>query len=273
VVNISTLCRGVKMSRQGYYQERRQRRRARIAEEVVLTEVKSVRKKHPRMGVRKVLEKIKFKLNDQGVMMGRDRLYGILRPKGLLIRRGRRRIKTTDSRHGFRIYEDLHKSMLLTGPHQMLVSDLTYLDTDEGPLYMALITDAWSRKIVGYEVSDNLEAIGCLKALEKACGQLPKGATPIHHSDRGSQYCCGAYIGRLKQQGIIISMTQDGNCYDNAMAERINGILKTEYLLGERFRTKVQARMACRQAIALYNTDRPHMALKYKTPEQVHKAA
>ena len=270
---MSRLCRGVKISRQGYYQERRERRREKIAEEIVITAVKSIRRHHPRMGVRKIQEKIKDVLKSQGVMTGRDRLYRILRPKGLLIRRRRQRIKTTDSKHGFRIYPDLHREPVLTGPHQMLVSDLTYLDTDEGPLYMALITDAWSRKIIGYEVSDNLEAIGCLRALEKACKQLPEGANPIHHSDRGSQYCCGAYIYRLKQQGITISMTQDGNCYDNAMAERMNGILKTEYLLGDRFRTKGQARTACRQAIELYNTDRPHLALKYKTPEQVHAAA
>ena len=139
-------------------------------------------------------------------------------------------------------------------------------------MYLALITDAYSRKVVGFDVSDSLEAEGCVRALKMAQRKLPKGKTPIHHSDRGIQYCCHAYIDQLRKKKQRISMTQNGNCYDNAMAERMNGILKTEYSLGLKFKTKKQARIACKQAIRLYNEERPHCALGMLTPNRVHIA-
>jgi putative transposase len=152
------------------------------------------------------------------------------------------------------------------------VSDITYIHSEEGYMYLALVTDTYSRKIVGYDMSDSLEAEGCIRALKMAQKQLPKGKKAIHHSDRGIQYCCKAYIKQLKKKKQRISMTQNGNCYDNAMAERMNGILKTEYMLGLKFKTKPQAKMACVQAIKLYNEERPHYALGMETPNVVHAA-
>jgi transposase InsO family protein len=135
---------------------------------------------------------------------------------------------------------------------------------------MSLITDSYSRKIVGHEVSDNLESIGCVRALDMALSQLPSEKHPIHHSDRGIQYCSQIYTDRLKSRKLRISMTEENHCYENAQAERINGILKDEYYLGSKFPNKSMAKMACRQAVELYNSDRPHLSLRMLTPEAVH---
>ena len=140
-------------------------------------------------------------------------------------------------------------------------------------MYAALITDVYSRKIVGAHIGDTLEAEGCLAALEQALEGLPEGCYPLHHSDRGCQYCCHAYIERLQAKGLEISMTEVAHCYENALAERVNGILKQEYEMDRTFRTKAQARKALEQAVWLYNHRRPHLSLDYRTPEEVHARA
>lgn len=154
--------------------------------------------------------------------------------------------------------------------HQVWVSDLTYVRTAEGFMYLCLVMDAYSRKIVGVDMSDCLEAEGCLRALDMALKQLPAGASPIHHSDRGTQYCCKQYIAALQNRSCAISMTEFNHCYENAKAERLNGILKGEYGLDQTFRSKAQAMRAAQQAVILYNEHRPHMALDYRMPAQVH---
>lgn len=182
-------------------------------------------------------------------------------------------VRTTDSRHSFAVYGNLLKDLGLTGPHQALVSDITYIRTDEGFLYLCLVMDAYSRAIVGYDCSDTLEQEGALRALDQALGQLPAVHETIHHSDRGSQYCCREYVSRLEAAGVSISMTEDNHCYENGQAERLNGIVKQEYGLGGSFANKSDARRAVAEAVKLYNYRRPHQALGYAVPMEVHRAA
>lgn len=259
------------MSRANYYTQRRRRKRRDVAEDLVLRLVDKQRQLHPRMGTRKLLYRVSADLKKSGVEMGRDRLFELLRRRGRLIVRKARWIRTTDSRHGFGVYRNLLRDYRPTGPHQVWVSDLTYLRTVEGFVFAALVTDLYSRKIVGAHLADSLESVGCQEALKGAMRQLPKGAKPIHHSDRGTQYCCHEYVKRLKERGVRISMTEENHCYENATAERVNGILKQEYGLGGTLRGKAQARRTLAQAVELYNEQRPHLSLRYQTPQEVHQ--
>jgi putative transposase len=272
-VTVESLCGAVGMSRQNYYKDKKSRSRRRVDEEAVLALVRRERALQPRLGVRKLHTWLSAEWASMGVVIGRDRLFEMLGRHGLLVHRKRRRPRTTDSRHGFRVYANLLMDLVLKGPHEAWVSDITYLRTDEGWLYLSLISDAYSRQIVGYEVSESLAATGSLRALKMAIAQLPPGARPLHHSDRGVQYCCRDYITRLETMGIAISMTEVNHCYENAQAERLNGILKDEYGLGDGFRTRAQAIRAVDEAVGLFNTRRPHTSLGYQTPSAVHKAA
>jgi transposase InsO family protein len=261
------------MSRQNYYRQRRRRRRRQIEEELVVELVQAERQLQPELGTRKLLIRIGPSLQEAGIKIGRDRFFELLRQRNLLIKRKKRGKKTTDSRHGFRVYRNHYKDLKASGAHQAWLADLTYIRTEEGFLYLSQISDASTRKIIGYEASDRLEAEGCLASLEQALGQLPEGKRPLHHSDRGIQYCSLAYTEKLKQRQLLISMTEENHCYENAQAERLNGILKQEYGLGGCFQTKAQARQAVDQAVWLYNELRPHLSLNYQTPSQVHQRA
>jgi transposase InsO family protein len=263
----------MKMSRQNYYKERRLRTRRSIDEEFVVALVKRVRQVQPQLGVRKLLHILQDEFKEGGVAIGRDRLFGVLRQHKLLIAKKSFRPRTTQSRHGFRIYDNLLKDMALTSPGQAVVSDITYIRTDEGFMYLALIMDAYSRAIVGYDCSDRLESQGALRALGMvvARGRLQDGC--VHHSDRGIQYCCSGYVGMLRRHKFGISMTQENHCYENASAERLNGILKQEYGLGGRFLSKAAAQRSVIEAVGLYNWRRPHQALGYRVPMAVHEAA
>lgn len=272
-VSVAALCRAVGMSRQNFYRQRRRRRRRQIEEEVVVELVQAERQLQPELGGRKLLIRIGPGLREAGIEMGRDRFFELLGRRNLLIKRAKRGKKTTESRHFFPVYTNQFKDLELTGPHQAWVADLTYLRTWEGFLYLSLISDASTRKIIGYEASDRLEAEGCLSSLQQALRQLPKGKRPLHHSDRGIQYCCRAYTEKLQHRDLSISMTQVNHCYENAQAERLNGILKQEYGLGGCFQTKAQARQAVEQAVWLYNELRPHLSLNYQTPSEVHEKA
>jgi transposase InsO family protein len=267
------MCKEVKMSRQNFYKKKRKRRRKEVDEELVLGLVREERKRHPKMGTRKLYHKLKPDFEEAGVEVGRDRLFDILRDRDLLIKRRRIYPRTTVSRHAFKTYGNVLKAQVVDAPHQAWVSDLTYVRTENGFMYLSLITDAYSRKIVGYHIGDSLEAWGCMKALEMALEQLPAGKVPIHHSDRGTQYCCDDYIGILKSRGLTISMTEENHCYENAKAERVNGILKQEYGMGHTFRTKEGAIKTARQAVTLYNDERPHVSLNYEIPSMVHRRA
>lgn len=263
------LCRKVGMSRQNYYRKRRCRQRRAVEEELVVELVKQERKVQPGLGGRKLKHRFKEEMEQAGVQMGRDRFFDLLRRHGLLLQRKRAGKGTTQSRHGYRVYGNELKKLQREGAHQAWVSDLTYLATEEGFVYLSLVQDWCSRKAVGWACHDGLEAQGCLRALR----QLPADKRPLHHSDRGIQYCCRAYVQTLEKRGMRISMTEENHCYENAQAEQLIGILKQEYGLGEKFRTKAQAREAVQEAIWLYNTRRPHQSLKYETPEAVHSRA
>ena len=262
------------MSRQNYYAARKQRWRRDVDEKLVIELVKSERRMQPRIGARKLLHIIGKDLSDAGASIGRDRFYELLAKNGLLVAKKRGWPKTTNSRHSLPVFRNLIKDMEpLTGPNQVWVSDLTYIRTEEGFMYASLITDRFSRKIVGWHIGDNLESIGCQMALEKALKGLPAECFPVHHSDRGCQYCCHEYVQMLNNRGLGISMTEENHCYENAMAERVNGILKQEYELDATFKTKDQAIKAFAEAVQLYNYRRPHLSLNYDVPGVVHERA
>jgi len=272
-VTVKALCKAAGMSRQNFYRQRRRRRRWQVEEELVVELVQAERRLQPQLGVRKLLIRIRPSLQEAGMAMGRDRFFDLLRQRDLLIKGRHRRKKTTESGHGFRVYTNQYRDLEVRGAHEAWLADLTYLRTEEGFLYLSQISDAATHKIIGYQASDRLEAEGCLASLEQALGQLPAGKRPLHHSDRGIQYCCLAYTEKLKERQLLISMTEENHCYENAQAERLNGILKQEYGLGACFRTKAEARQAVDQAVWLYNELRPHMSLDYRTPGEVHAEA
>lgn len=271
--SVGMLCEYVEMSRQNYYAARRLRQRREIDEALIVELVRQERRMQPRLGGRKLLHLLQGDLDEANVRIGRDRFFEVLAENDLLVVRKPGRPRTTNSRHSLPVFHNLLDGIVLSAPNQAWVSDLTYIRTDEGFLYAALITDAYSRKIVGAHIGDSLEAEGCLAALGQALGDLPEGKNPIHHSDRGCQYCCHAYVERLQDRGLAISMTEIMHCYENAMAERVNGILKQEYEMDRTFRTKAQAKKAFEQAVWLYNHRRPHLALEYRFPADVHKEA
>ncbi len=242
-----------------------------INEEFILNLVRRERHGQPRLGARKVLVLIRDELSENDAAIGRDRFLDLLRLNNLLLEREKTFIpKTTNSRHCLPVFHNLIAGNEATAPNQIWVSDLTYIRTEEGFIYGALNTDAYSRKIVGAHAGDSLEAEGCISALNKALKELPVQCFPIHHSDRGCQYCCHAYVDILRGRGLPISMTEVSHCYENAKAERVNGILKQEYGLDYTFQTKEQAVAAFYEAVELYNNRRPHMSLNYRIPAQVH---
>jgi len=258
------------MTRQNYYKQRSLRRRQTIDEELVLELVRRERWRQPRLGGRKLLHVVGPELQAAGVSIGRDRFFKLLENNSLLVPRKRRCARTTNSRHGFGVYPNLAKELAVTAPHQLLVSDITYLRTSEGFMYLALVMDAFSRSIVGYDCSDSLEVVGAMRALKMAIRQLPGEARAMHHSDRGIQYCCREYIQRLQGSQLAISMTEQNHCYENSRAERLNGTLKHEFGLNETFLRPADARRAVAEAVMIYNHQRPHQSLGYRRPMEVH---
>jgi len=227
------------MTRQNYYARRKVRQRRAVDGELIAKLVRQERQLQPRLGTRKLYHMLKTELERAGVRMGRDRMFEELRRRDLLLEPVPAPYPhTTQSYHNLPVFGNRIQGKELERPNEVWVSDLSYLRTMEGFLYMALITDKYSRKIVGWHVGDTLEAFGCVRALERALGELPEGSRPIHHSDQGSQYCCHEYVRRLQERGLPISMTEVNHCAENALAERMNGILKQEYGLGVEFGTK-----------------------------------
>jgi transposase InsO family protein len=223
------------------------------------------------MGVRKLYSIIEPFLYEHSIKMGRDALFKLMKIKQLLVVRKRSPHITTNSLHRFYKYPNLVEQYTPKAINTLWVSDITYWKMRNGYLYISLVTDAYSRKVVGYHVAKNLEAAGTVKAMAMALGTIKnKPLKLIHHSDRGTQYCCNEYIKLLKENNIQISMTANGDPYENALAERINGILKGEYLYQHRLKSIDQARKIMDLTIKLYNKERPHMSWGYKTPEAVH---
>lgn len=238
---------------------------------MILEMVQAIRYHHPRMGTRKLLAKSRSQLAARGIALGRDALFDLLRRYDLLVSPKRRQTITT--RSGLWRCPNLLPELSVTGPRQLWVGDITYLTFEHGFAYLALLTDAFSRFIVGFDLSLSLAVEGCLRALNCALPQAHGSlAGLVHHSDHGVQYTAHAYRDRLAGHHIRPSMGEVGNCYENALAERMNGILKLEYGLGDLFVDLEQMTASTTQAIALYNYDRPHLALDYRVPAEVHFA-
>ena len=204
------------MSRQNYYKQRAARGRRAIDEDAVVAMVNQERRQQPRLGVRKLYHLLASTFEEAGLEVGRDRLFEILRSRDLLVKPLPKSARTTNSRHSLPVFRNLIKDRETTGPNQVWVSDLTYIRTDEGYEYLSLITDKHSSKIVGFHCGDDLTTAGCLAALDQALASLPEGNTPIHHSDRGCQYCSHVYVDRLVTRGLSPSMTEENHCAENA---------------------------------------------------------
>lgn len=271
-ISIDKICKSFEISRQAYYksvkaQELRAQRNLLLVEMVIekRTELK-------REGYHKLYRRMKPDIEKTNLNVGRDNLLKVLRNNDLLVKPKKRRyVSTTDSKHPFKIYKNEILGKLVSRKNEVWVSDITYIRINSKFMYLALITDLYSRKIVGFDFSNSLELEGCVRALKMALrNRKDTKKELIHHSDRGCQYCSFTYTGILKSNKVKISMAAAGNCYENATAERVNGILKGEFNLDQTFSTVKQGRKAIRQAIHKYNNLRLHMSIGYLTPSTMH---
>jgi putative transposase len=236
----------------------------------VLAQVDAERRVQSRVGTRK----LQGHLATAGVSVGRDRLFTYLRESGRLVKRKRRGTQTTYARHGYAVAPNRLKTLTVTAPRQIVVSDITYLRLARGTFaYLFLVTDLYSRKILGWHVSRDLSHHAALLALDAAAHALGAVTGVVHHSDRGSQYCCHDYLARLHDLRMIPSMTDENHCYQNAVAERVNGILKDEFDLDAEFPSMREAQDAVRRTVETYNTVRRHSSLKLQTPHTVFAQA
>lgn len=259
-------------SRQYYYKHLKEQERITAQELKVKQFVDKERKVLSRLGGRKLHHQIRDSLQAQAIKFGRDKLFALLRKHHMLILPKRRYIQTTMSKHYLRKYPNLVKDIVVSRPDEVWVSDITYLKTDEGNCYLNMVTDAYSRKIMGYAIADNMEAAQMKQAFHMAIKNRKSTGLPlIHHSDRGLQYCSAAYVSIADQHRIKMSMTENGDPYENALAERMNRTLKEEFGLGNVLRSKLHAKLLTEEAIDLYNNRRPHLSLKMKTPQSVYK--
>lgn len=271
-ISLGKLCGWFGITRQAYYQNNDNTISHVIEEELIIKEVNSIRILHPKLGTRKLYEKLQYFLNEHEIKMGRDSMFNLLSRYHLLIRLRKRRVSTTYSHHWLRKYPNLIKGIEASKPNEIWVSDITYWKIKEGEyLYISLITDAYSKKIVGYQLADNLQAIESSKALQMAIATIKSDECNLtHHSDRGLQYCSSQYVKLLKDYNIEISMTESGDPRDNAIAERVNGIIKNEYLLNYDIDNIQEAKELLSKVIQLYNEDRPHSSIGNLVPEYVH---
>jgi transposase InsO family protein len=243
-----------------------------MQEVFILKQAKEIRQEHKRMGAEKMLYLLSDELKAHGIKYGRDKFYNLLAEHGLLLKRRRSGCRTTNSNHFYRKYPNLVRDLELSFGGQLWVSDITYIRTELGFVYLSLITDAYSRKIVGWCLWPDLTSEGAINALKMAFeGEGVRKNELIHHSDRGIQYCCNDYVNYLNGCEIKISMTENGDPYENALAERVNGILKQEYSLDETFKDYLAANEAVKIAVYKYNNKRPHASCDYMTPIEAHK--
>lgn len=273
---LGTFCRLFGKTRQGWYHWHQSKASHTLLETIVVKLVKDIRDHIgiQKLGTRKLQPLINEQLARNNLRIGRDYLFDVMERNGLKVRqRKRRKPQTTDSTHGFRRYPNLIKELEIHRPEQAWVVDITYLTAGERFVYLSLITDAYSRKIMGYCLLENLSTEGPLRALLMAfSNRLYMEMSLIHHSDQGVQYCSQEYVNILKTHGVRISMTHRGSPQENAIAERVNGILKHQYDLAKSFETLTQAEEAVQKAVESYNRLRPHDSLKGMTPQQVHTA-
>lgn len=275
-MSISAACRHYGISRQAYYKQLSLAQGLNERDAVVVELVQTKRVHQPRIGTRKLHYILQGSFKDRGIKLGRDALFDLLRSTRLLVPPRRAYHKTTDSHHRFRKHPNLLKEgpqkVIPCRPEEVWVADITYIPTREKFAYLSLITDAYSRKIMGYHVHGSLQTEEVGRALKMAIKGRRTQAKLIHHSDRGIQYCSSYYQQIHEQHGITCSMTDGYDCYQNAMAERVNGILKNEFLL-QTPKNLEEATKMIKESIHIYNHERPHLALKYKTPDAVHQAS
>ena len=270
-ISLANLCSWFGLTRQAYYQSKNRVEKDLIEQEILLDKIGDIRKDHKRLGGRKLFFKLETFMHEHNIKMGRDAFFDLLRDNKLLIKQRKRHHVTTNSNHWMKKYPNLNKDIEPLGPNHVWVSDITYWKTKGGHYYISFITDAYSRKIVGYHVADTMEAIESATALKMAIKTLKISAEGlIHHSDRGSQYCSSMYVNMLKKEGIKISMTENGDPLENAIAERINGIIKGEYLFDYLIKTLLNAKEVLKSVVKLYNEDRPHSSIGNAVPSQVH---
>jgi putative transposase len=268
---VGYMCRLFGKTRQGWYDQCERKEDRSLEAIIILKLVEEIRQSLPRVGVRKLLHMLQPRLEEHNIKYGRDRLYDLLGHHGLLLRYRRRKPYTTDSNHPYRKYPNLIRELMLTRPGQLWVSDITYLRLVHGFCYLSIVTDAYSRKIIGYQVHPTLASEGAVRALIMAAETLKPREKPIHHSDRGIQYCCAEYVQMIEHFNIQISMTENGDPYENAIAERVNGILKGEFGLDKTFSSIEQAISETNEVVNAYNFKRPHASCDYLTPAAAHE--
>lgn len=268
--NLGVLCSSFGYSRQAYYQHIKVHQQKVFREDLLVEEVHRIRKTQKRIGARKLLIIMRPFMKHHAITIGRDAFIDLLGHNGLLVsKRTRKGARTTFSNHWFRRYPNIIKEFIVNKANELWVSDITYIHTNDGFCYLSLITDAYSRKIVGFHLRQDLSAQGCVNALKMALKNNRPSEKCIHHSDRGIQYCSQDYVGLLHSNNIQISMTESGDPRENALAERMNGILKEE-LLEACYVNFERAKSAIISAINIYNDQRPHSSVDMLTPAIAH---
>lgn len=265
--SLQTICELFGYTRQAYYKSLRRNDEGVVNDHTILLHVDRIRRLMPRLGTRK----LHYMLQEYGIRVSRDRLFDILRENRMLVKRRKKYNVTTNSKHWMKKYPNLIRGFNFQKPNQLWVSDITYIAIENSFAYLSIITDACSRKIMGHCLSQDLASDGSITALKIALsGNQTNRYGLIHHSDRGIQYCCKEYVKLLKENNIRISMTENGDPYENALAERVNGILKDEWLCMEKFNSFEQAKERIEQIIKIYNELRPHLSCNMKTPAKKH---
>lgn len=257
-------------TRQAWYDSNKRALKQDMADVFILTEAQKLRKEHKKMGCEKMHHLLSPMFSEHAIKCGRDKFYFLLREHGLIVRRTKRTCKTTNSNHLYRKYPNIVRDIELITAGKLWVSDITYIRTELGFVYLSLITDAYSKKVVGWCLWPDLSSTGALNALKMATECETVTDKLIHHSDRGIQYCCHDYVNYLKGSNIKISMTENGDPYENAVAERVNGILKDEYGLDNTFANYHHAHEAVKVAVDKYNNKRPHRSCDMLTPAKAH---
>ena len=274
-ISLTRFYRLLGLTRQSYYQHFWQEELVSVEHELVLQRVLEIRENHRHIGTRKLYEMLQPSLLEHQIKIGRDALFDLLAANCLLVRRKKRKIATTNSYHRFKKYPNLIRNFVPQKSNQLWVSDITYWKISNGFVYISFITAAYSRKIVGYHVASTMEAIETIEALKMAISgflNAPDCSFQLtHHSDRGMQYCSDMYVQILKNNNIKINMTENGDPLENAIAERINGIIKEEYLNDYVVDTIEQAKELLSAVVKLYNNERPHQSIGFLTPNQVHE--
>ena len=272
-ISLVRFCRLLGVTRQALYQHGWRSEELNIEAELIIQQVIEIRKRHPVIGTRKLYLMLQSILLEHQIKIGRDKLFDLLAAYRLLIRRRPRRISTTQSYHRFHKYPNLIKEMKITCINQLWVSDITYYKMMGKFVYLSFVTDAYSHKIIGYHVAETLETIHSLKALEMAVNGIDFSIQNkiIHHSDRGIQYCSEGYVSLLEKHHILISMTENGDPLENPIAERVNGIIKDEYLNRYHYGTIKELEEKLNQVVSFYNNERPHSSCSLFTPGKVHE--